>query len=292
MNRFAWIVCNAFLNKAGSGKKTALVRFLPGPQQDLIRKILITEKNPLETPYHKDRLLQTVHYTWFTTFLRTLPEADVGIFLSCFPENTKKNLQDAILYSRPSIDLTECAKKYITSILYENIVQSNPDVLPIELLPSCDLNTILDLTTSELYILIEYLGIHDLGVEMKQIIDTTLIKKIQGSLSPEKEDYLKKLSQKKEPVFFKRMELHKWDGKPESLKKVITHRGINRLAKAAYAEEPSLSWYISRMLSVQDAGSFLGLCKPLNHPSASTLLIEQILEIIPLIKPKSSKGDV
>jgi hypothetical protein len=161
-----------------------------------------------------------------------------------------------------------------------------------ELLPDSPLNVLLEMPNSELYQVIDYLGMHDLAVEMKKIIDTVLLKKIQSALDPEKEEYVKKLSQKKEPVIFKRLELQKWDGRTETLKKVILHRGINRLAKAAYSEEFSFSWYLSRMLSVQDAGSFNGLCKPLNHPSASTLLIEQIIEIIPLVKTQSRDGDV
>lgn len=289
MNKTAWIVCNAFLSKAGPDKKDALVRFLPQSQQELLTTLATPEKDPLKASFDSSKLLQMVHPSWFTSFLRSLPEAEVRLFLGSFPENTAKKLQKALLFSRPILPLTPLAKKYLQSLLVQQLQSGHPDLLLIELLPHSALNTLLDVSHEAMQLLVEYLGLHDLAVEIRQIIDTMKLKKIHSVLSPDQEAYLKGLLQKKEAVLFKRMELTKWDGKSESLEKVLYHRGLNRLAKALYPENTSLLWYISHMLPWEEANSLQSLCKPLEHAKAAALLSHQILEILPIIQNKLSR---
>lgn len=289
MNKTAWIVCNAFLTKAGPDKKNALVRYLPVKQQELLKALVTPEKDPLSTSFEPVKLLHIVHYSWFTSFLRTLPEAEVKLFLASFPDAVSKKLQKALLFSKPITPVTALARRYLQHELIEHILSKDSDVIPLECLPHSSLNPLLDLSQDSLVSLIEYLGLHDLAVEIRQIIDTMKLKKIHSVLSKEKEAYLKNLLQKKEAVLFKRMELAKWDGKADTLQKVLVHRGINRLAKAIYPEHPSFVWYISHMLPWDEASTLQSLCKPLEHPKAANLLSHQILEILPLVHNKSSK---
>lgn len=289
MNKTAWIVCNAFLSKAGPDKKNALIQFLPEAQQELLKTLAAPEKDPLKASFDQEKLLQMVHPSWFASFLRTLPEAEVRLFLACFPESASKKLQKALLFSRPIPPLTSPGKRYIQSILIEHIQSGNPDLLPLELLPHSPLNTLLGISNEAIHQLVEYLGLHDLAVEIRQIIDTMKLKKIHAVLSSDKEAYLKGLLQKKEAVVFKRMELSKWDGKAESLQKVLFHRGLNRLAKALYPENASLIWYVNHMLPWEEASSLQSLCKPLEHTKAAGLLSHQILEILPIIQNKLAR---
>ncbi|MCX6988677.1 MAG: hypothetical protein NTZ52_04155 [Chlamydiae bacterium] len=289
MNNTSWIVCNAFLSKAGASIKNKLVRYLPQGEQDLINKIAPSENNPLTANYDQSALLNLVHYTWLTAFLRTLSEVDVGLFLSSLPEPVAKPIKNTVLYSKELSKLTLCAQEYLRSILIDTLLKDQPDIIPMPVLPHSAMNTLLDLPHSTLQKLIEYLGLHDLSVEMKQIIDMVKIKKIQTTLPEDKIIYLKGLSQKAEPVLFKRMELSKWDGTPDTLFKVLYHRGLNRLAKALHPEHASLVWYISRMIPWQESTTFQNLCKPLEHPKAAPLLAHQILEILPLLQKNSPK---
>jgi len=292
MNKTAWIVCNAFLSKASPDKKNALVRYLPPKQQELLRTLVIPEKDPLTASFDPAALLQIVHYSWFASFLRTLPEGEVRLFLACFPEGMSKKLQKTLLFSKSIAPLSPLGKNYLQHELIKYILPKDSDVIPTECLPHCPLNSLLDLSHEALLSLIEYLGLHDLSVEIRQIIDTMKLKKIHSALSKEKDAYLKVLLQRKEPVLFKRMELVKWDGKADTLQKVLVHRGINRLAKALYPENPSLVWYVSHMLPWDEASTFQSLCKPLEHAKAANLLSHQILEILPLVHNKSSKEAV
>ena len=289
MDKTAWIVCNAFLGKAGSAKKNALTSYLPDTSQELLKALGCPEKDPLQAVFNPTDILQFVHYSWITPFLRTMGEAEISLFLASFDESLQKKLKKALLFSKPIHPITPFAKKHLQSVIVQHLMEGSTDILPVDLLPHSPLNTLLDISYESLQSLIEYLGLHDLSVEIKQIIDTMKLKKIHSVLSEEKETYLKILSQKKEPVLFKRMELLKWDGKAETLEKVLYHRGLNRLAKALYPESPSLLWYISHKLPWEQAASLRNLVKPLDHPKAASMLSHQILEVLPRVHKKSAK---
>lgn len=289
MNTTSWIVCNAFLSRAGSVIKNKLISYLPKEEQELVENLRPSDKDPISRIYDKQLLLKLFHPTWFTSFLRTLPEIDVGLFLSSLPESVCKPIQSALLYSNDLTPLRNCGKNYLQDALIDTLFQESENIIPLDLLPNSPLNSLLELSHGKIQQLIEYLGIHDLAVEMKQIIDTVKIKKIHACLSEDKMAYLKSLSQKTEPVLFKRMELAKWDGTADALFTVVYHRGLNRLAKALSIEDPSLIWYISRTIPWQECNIFNTLCKPLNHPKAAALLSNQILEILPLIQKNSPK---
>ncbi|NDE82989.1 MAG: hypothetical protein EB051_05195, partial [Chlamydiia bacterium] len=127
--------------------------------------------------------------TWFTSFLRTLPEIDVGLFLSSLPQSVCKPIQSALLYSNDLIPLRDCGKNYLQDTLIDVLFQGSEHIIPLDLLPHSPLNSLLELSHEKIQQLIEYLGIHDLAVEMKQIIDTVKIKKIHACLSEDKMAY-------------------------------------------------------------------------------------------------------
>ena len=64
----------------------------------------------------------------------------------------------------------------------------------------------------------------------------------------------------------------------------LEQRGINRLAKALYKEEPSLAWYIAHRLDADRGALLMKLCTPLDHPRAAILLSEQVTDLIQSIK--------
>ena len=125
---------------------------------------------------------------------------------------------------------------------------------------------------------------HDLASEIRQIIDTIKLKRIYSLLSTAQINYLKTLIYRKEPVVFKKLELTKWDGHTETLQSALEQRGINRLAKALYNQEPSLLWYIAHRLDTDRGGALIKLCTSLDHPQAALLLAEQVAQLIHALK--------
>lgn len=283
MDKACWIVCNAFLQKAGKEKSQALLRFLPSSTQEVLKALPQTQEDPSLGFEEISSILDKVHPSWLTPFFRNLSESDARLFLSCLSDPVAKKLQKSLLFSGTLVMLSPQAKSYLQKTLFDHLLSETEGVLPAECLPKSDLSILMTLSSDQLRLLIEFLGLHDLSVEIRQIIDTTKLNKINTVLSKEKQSYLKMLLQSKEPVVFKRMELSKWDGKPETLLKVLYLRGLNRLAKALHDEHSSLLWYVSHKLPWEEAAQFSSLCKGLEHPKAASILSKQILDLVSVI---------
>lgn len=289
MQKTASLVCSAFINKQENALKGALLSYLTSKQRGEIQDLHPAAHDVTLGFQNRTFLLSWVHFSWFSPFLRNLSESEIRLFLSCLPQPTAQHLKKSLLCSLPLIELSTTAREYLQLLLVEYLLPKELDLLPLEALPSSKVEALLFFSREELYLLTELLGLHDLSVEMRHIIDTVKLKKIHSCLSKEKEIFLNSLSHKREAVVFKRMELQKWDGKAETLLTLLHHRGLNRLAKALYPEDPSQIWYITHRMDMEEAVSLSNLCKPLNHPKAVNLLMGQIAEITTYIQKLKSK---
>ena len=183
----------------------------------------------------------------------------------------------------PCVDLSKTAQVFFQQKMADFLLQTS-DVLPLAALPPSSLNVLLELTSEELRFLIELLGLHDLAVELNQIIDNHKLKKIHALFSKEKEAFLKMLAHKKEPIIFKRMEISRWDGKADSLLTSLFQRGLNRLAKALYPEDTDFIWYIKHRMDIETAHMFHSLYKKLENPKAYSFLSKQVLEAFSFLR--------
>ncbi|NDE82887.1 MAG: hypothetical protein EB051_04665, partial [Chlamydiia bacterium] len=155
MNTTSWIVCNAFLSRAGSVIKNKLISYLPKEEQELVENLRPSDKDPISRIYDKQLLLKLFHPTWFTSFLRTLPEIDVGLFLSSLPESVCKPIQSALLYSNDLTPLRNCGKNYLQDALIDTLFQESENIIPLDLLPNSPLNSLLELSHGKIQQLIE-----------------------------------------------------------------------------------------------------------------------------------------
>ncbi len=280
MGKLAHLVCNAFIEAKDKEAKASFLSFLPKKQADLYSSLYLPSLD-LKSGFNlTDHLLQSTHYTWFTPFFRTLVENQIKLFLSALPNETAEKLQETLLIQGKLPEISPLAKSFLQNKLKKILLADKPDLLPIEALPESPLNVLLNIQIKELRLLIEFLGLHDLAIEIKQIIDTVKLKKIQSILSKEKAFFLQLLSHKKESVVFKKMQLSNWDGETDLLIKLLQKRGMNRLAKALFPEDPNLVWYIQHQLSNEESLLFSSLHKKLEQPKAYSLLADQIIEIL------------
>jgi hypothetical protein len=284
MNSISWIFCQAFLQKCPPEKRSGLIAYLPEEKQGAFAHALPASFNPLEGIPPPETLLDQIHYTWLAPFLRTLPENDIRLYFSALHESHAKPLKKALLFSTSLLALTPLATRFLRQTLLRKITDVEGEILPVECLPKSPMLPLLQFNYEELLSIIDLLGIHDLAVEIRQIIDTSLLKKIYATLSKEQNAFLKTLSQKKEPLAFKKMTLANWDGNASHLKTMLQQRGLNRLAKALYGETPSFLWHLMHRLDLDRANMLKNLCKPLDHPQASHILRNQITDLMHSIK--------
>ncbi|MBI2742732.1 MAG: hypothetical protein HYX48_02305 [Chlamydiales bacterium] len=283
MNATASIVCKAFLERSPPEKQAKLLRFLSAHDQQNLQELPVSyHKDPTEGFSTEEALLKRIHYSWLDPLFRTFSESEVGLFLSALDPLQAKGLKKLLLFSNHGASLTKLGRTFLQKTLWKRL--SDEQIVPIECLPESPLNVLLELETDDLLLMISFLGLHDLGAEVKQIIETAKLKQIYAALSPSELAFLKTLLHRKEPLTFKRLDLQTWDGKKASLRQLLDQRGINRLAKALYRKEKSLLWHVSHRLDREIGEALVKLSTPLEHVRAQEILIGQVTELLPLIQ--------
>ena len=284
MNSTQWSVCRAFIDKKAKGTQESLISFL-SPEQKKEFSSIPPCSSDLTLGFNQVRhLLQWSHYSWFAPFLRTLPENEIALFISAFSEEKAKQLSECLLFSSPLPPLSPVAKTFIQKKTIEALLTENPNLPPIEELPPSPLNILLELTSTQISLLIDFLGLYDLAIEMRLVIDTIKIKKIQSILSKEKIFFLSLLSGRQEPQLFNRVELNLWNGKTEDLLNLLHKRGMNRLAKVLYPEDPNFVYYIKLRMSTDQVAIFSPLHKKSEHAKTYKILAGQIMDVLTFFK--------
>jgi hypothetical protein len=282
MDSTALIVWHSFLQSAPPDQQSSLLQCispelskqlqsLPLPSQDLQRGI-----EPIEEE------LEQIHYSWFSPILRSLPESEIKLFLSCLSSEQINDLKQSLLLSNALPTTSSIGKSFLKKTFFEMV--ATEDLVPVSCLPADPLNCLLDLSPPELISLIDLLSMHDLSVEIRHIIETAKLKEIYALLTKAQTTFLKTLLHKKEAVTFKKMGLVAWNGDHEALRSLLLQRGINRIAKSLYGRHPSLLWHLIHRLDAENGQLLTKLCTALDHPRASALLSEQVLELVSALK--------
>jgi hypothetical protein len=284
MKQLGRLVCRTFIEKRKRESRKEIFSFLSPKEKELVLN--------LSAPSHDISLgfdltadvLNRTHSSWIVPFLRQFSEKEVCLFLSSLDKTQAEALKKSLKCSMPLVSLTETAQKFFKEKLVSFLLAETEDLIPINALAKTSLRPLLDLSFEDLRLSIELLGLHDLAVELKQIIDSTRLKRIYSIFPKEKEVYLKSLAHKKEPVLFKKLEISRWDGKAETLFPLLLQRGLNRLGKALYPENSDFIWYVKHHMEMEDAAMLSSLCKSLEHVRAYTYLSEQVLDAISFVQ--------
>lgn len=229
--------------------------------------------------------LKEMHYSWLAPFLRSLPETEIKLFLTALTPIQVKGLKASLLLTNTLPASSSIAKNYFEKTLFDLVAPE--DLVPLSCLPSDPLNVLLSLSYSELLSLIDLLCMHDLSVEIRHIIETSKLNEIYDLLTKAQTSFLKTLLHKKELVTFKKMGLSGWKGDREALRSMLLQRGVNRIAKSLYGHHPSLLWHVAHRLDSEKGQLLIKLCTSLDHPRASALLAEQIVELVNALKPNN-----
>jgi hypothetical protein len=282
MREASLIAWRSFLDSEGVTSPSGVTSL----NKELCAELFGVEVIPLEKvracPPVED-CLNDVHYSWFSPFLRTLPEREIKLFLACLTPGQIRGLKQALLLSNTIPQILPVGRDYLKRTLLRSIAKQ--EIVPIDLLPQDPLNQLLHLSYDQLLSSIELMSMHDLSLEIRHIIDTTRLKSIYSHLTKAQTNFLKTLLHKKESIAFKKMQLSHWQGDDETLSAMLTQRGINRIAKALYPKHSDLLWHVAHRLDAERGELLLKLCTPLDHPKAATLLEEQVVELAQAIKP-------
>lgn len=282
MDPTALVIWQSFLQTSPAQQQASLMHYISSELADQLNALATTSFHPKDSVIPLEEELMHIHTSWLAPFLRSLSEHEIKLFLSCLSLEQIKHLKQSLLLTNTLPVLSNLGKDFLKKIFFKKIVSI--DLLPIACLPQNPLNDLLELSFSELNSLIELLGMHDLSIEIRHIIETAKLKSIYSFLTKAQTTFLKTLLHKKEPVSFKKMGLLAWNGDKEALRWMLLQRGVNRIAKSLYDQSPSLLWYVSHRLDAEMGSLLIKLCTALDHPRAADILANQVIELMSALK--------
>jgi hypothetical protein len=268
-------ILKTFLSQCPLEKQRDLEQFLPIDERDRLEKI-----EPVQLPpyFSESSFLEKIHWSWFLPILQNYSSVEQKLFLSALDSYSAQNLAKELTLSSYMQEIKEPAKKYLRSVLAKEVVDQ--PLLPPEFLPESPLKKLLGLSKKKLTELIEILSLHDLSAELRQIVETKILKKIYSLLSEAERQWLKTFMTRKETFAHTRMNLDRWDGSEETLRTLLHRKGIARLSAAFSGQSPDLLWYISHQLDIGRGNALLKQCKEEPIHGVSDPIIQQIEELL------------
>ena len=278
-----WTLLKSLLSALPSEEQGHLIRFL---STESIRRLEEITPSMKLLEQRRPSSIDEIHYSWFIPLLETYSLQDQFLLISSLqPDAAEKLLAHFKIPGQP-LKMSPLVAGFAKKALYDLLTIEKKEFLPIHLLPETPLKPLLDLSKPELTTLIDYLGLRDLSTEYPQIVQASHIKWIKEMLSHEEATYFHQLLNNKEPVIFPALHLDQWDGNPEVLRKVLHHRGLNRLGKALFGCHPSFFWHLCHLLDVGRAKILHKLSSDTKNAKVQSVLSHQVTELIPKVKRK------
>ena len=200
------------------------------------------------------------------------------MFLRALGSHAEQNLGHELHLSPAEEPVSESGKAFLRQVLQYSLTGSEGTLIPVDFLPPSSLNDLLNMGKKELVRLIERLSLYDLAHELRQIVETKILKKIYSFLTDDEKKFLKANPAQKEPYPVPRIGLDRWDGTEESLRLALHRRGLARLGAALSGQDPDLIWYVCHQLDIGRGASLYKLCAKEAMPGISEWVIRQIEE--------------
>jgi hypothetical protein len=270
------MVLKAFLSRQPPERMAALQKFLPEEEQLVLSELPIFG----EIEETAGGLLEQVHWSWFLPTLKSYPEKEQRLFLHAMGGGVERNLRHELGLGPDEEPLSESGRSFLRQVLQHSLVGPEERLIPIEYLPPSSLNVLLRMGKKELTRLIERLSLYDLAHELRQIVETKILKKIYSFLSDEEKKFLKTITAQKEPYPIPRVGLDRWDGTEESFRMALHRRGLARLGAALSGQDPDLIWYVCHQLDIGRGSTLFKLCAKEAMPGFTDWVARQVDELL------------
>ena len=274
------MVLKAFLSRCEPAKREALERFLPETKRHQLEKLPIFSQGLHLDQFSSGNVLEKVHWSWFLPTLKTYPETEQKLFLSALDAYAAKNLAKTLTLASNGQEMSGIGRAFLRKTLLNSLLGPEDRLLPIDYLPPSELNNLLNLSKKELTRLIDLLSLHDLAAELRQIVETKILKKIYSLLSEEERHFLKPAMAYKDPFVLGKLGLDKWDGSEESLRTLLHKRGISRLGAALSGQEADFIWYVCHQLDIGRGSALHKACAKKPIHGVTDAIIRQVKELL------------
>ncbi len=280
MNVRSEMILKGFLSRCEPARQQALMRFLPEEERMTLAELPTFEDEVDAESFTNSSTLERVHWSWLLPTLKSFSNKEQQLFLASLSPIVAENLREALAIKGAVEEISETARSFLREQLLHSLVGYEERNLPIDYLPASPLNKLLKLSKKQLIRLIDFLALHDLAAELRQIVETKILKKIYSFLTEEHKALLKEFSAQKEAHPLPRLGLDRWDGNEESLRTMLHRRGLARLALALSGQDPDLVWMLCHQLDIGRGNALYKLCAKEATPGVSSAIATQIEELL------------
>lgn len=274
------MIFNAFLSRQSQEKRERLCRFLTNTEQERLSQLPSFEQGLTPEGFSNGAMLERVHWSWFLPTLKSYSPTEQALVLASLDKDSALPLAELLPAKISQDPLTPMGKAYLRQMLLDSLIGAHDRLIPAEFLPPSPLNQLLELPKRELIALIDLLAMHDLAAEMRQIVETKILKKLYSFLSEAQKQFLKHASKKAEPFTLPRIGLDRWEGTKDALRHVLHRRGLGRLGLALSEEDPALIWYICHQLDIGRGNALFKLSTKEASHTVSIAAVKQVEELL------------
>ena len=261
-----------------------LLSYINVAAKEKLQNILKDRPQSIENPESISEQISKVHYSWLIKIIDGFLDEDKHLIISCLNLFQKNQLYDYYKLDPGQVILKKIAKEFLLLSIHKKLVEPSKEYLPIEMLPSNSLNPLLNLSKKEIVRLINFLGLFDLSSELKRIIKSDLLKRVQKNLDKQEQQFVKVQMKAKETIAFSGLNLDGWDGDKTKLKSLLQHRGMNRLAKSFFGCHQALFWHFLRRIDIGRASVLQKYHTDIKNSDALDVLKKQTLETLTFLK--------
>lgn len=275
------MMLRVFINRYLPKINKNLDRYLPKKEVEAIMNYSITSTNLAPILEQPQNSLASIHYSWIQPLIQNFHSTVQPAIVGALSEEQMTGLRKIT-----SSTLTSpIGKEFILNQLYQQL--NLGDHLPIEYLPETELTPLSGWKKNELIELADFLGLHDLAAEVKQIVNRNYLKNIYTCLNQKQLYYLKLCLQQKAQLVSPKLGIDPTQKDCQKLNQIIHRRGLIRLGKALWGQHPDLIWHIAHTLDMGRGTILMKEFQPQEQPKVTKILKQQVLNLMNFLKSSS-----
>lgn len=168
--------------------------------------------------------------------------------------------------------------------LWESITKRTPNLIPFQMASQLEFGDLLNLSKDQLLQCCSLLGLVDLALDLRRVVETKTMQAVQNALTKEQTLYISKLARTPSSIDFGSMNLSSWNGATDTLQEMILQRGTNRFAKAIFGINEQIIWYLERIQPQKISAAWKSKIIDLKNPSAHKSLRGELQAVCTHIK--------
>lgn len=280
------LMARLLLNRYIKGNQQTFLSPLPAENAKAILETNTDLNDPLLLLKDPAQRLAEIHYTWLKTYVEEFPESVRTLLISVLPKKQSEQLAKAFELKVKPAALSSPVKSYLNGILLSKVTEG-AEVKPLEFLPQSPLSPLAESSSLEIVEICDFLGLHDIGEELRQVVDQKILKNVYLCLNPKEQGYLRQCMQTKVKLAAPTLGLDRWNGDREKLRHAMQARGILRLGKALSGSPEDFLWHIVHKLDKGRGQTLMRHYSKKQVTGVTPLLTQQVQNIMNILKKKS-----